>query len=162
MDISTKISIISLCLSLCTLAYTWYVHKKNLKIIIDKKQYFSVKDNNKFFFESIIPVRLDNRSRNPITISSIQLIYNSKIINAIPVSFSYKGETIAFFEETKSYEFSTIELPLRLNPYDNLETAILFFYWDESVDHNNDIKSKIIFNTSRGKITKWITISLSE
>lgn len=158
--VSLIISILSILISSGTLIYTWYVNKKNLKIIIDKEQHFQVKDDDKFFFESIIPVRLDNYSRNPITISSIQLVYNDKTINAIPVSFPYKGDSITFYNETKNYDFCTIELPLRLESYDNLETAILFYIWDKAPIYNNNIKSKIIFNTSRGQITKRITTSL--
>lgn len=144
-NISLIISLISIGISM----YNFYREMRRLKIEINNIRITEDKYTNIVIVRCII----SNHSKNQITISSIDLIADNVINVALAESIFISEINVEVFNQKASWTDNSITLPLKLDSYDNLETAIVF-----PVKKNSNIsnKSKIIFKTSRGK--KKITL----
>ena len=155
--ISLIISIISLIISICTFVYEFSVNRKNLKINLSEKHFNFYKDDEVFCLS--INCNIANKSRNPINISSIKLDFENQILSAIPVPIGQIGDGFTLHGQIIKYEINSITLPIRLESYDNLETSIVFVYSANALSNFSNKRTKITFNTSRGKVTKKIFLS---
>lgn len=156
-NISLIISVISLIISICTFVYEFSVNKKNLKINLSEKHFNFYKDAEVFCLS--INCNIANKSRNPINISSIKLDFENQSLSAVPVPIGLKGDGFTLYGQIIKYETSSISLPIRLESYDNLETSIVFVYFADDLSNFSNKRTKITFNTSRGKVTKKIFLS---
>jgi len=66
-----------------------------------------------------------------------------------------RGDGYTIFGHDIQWDFRSIEMPYQFEAYDGLETDIIF--WIQQVPKYKG-KSKLIFNTTRGKIIKKINI----
>lgn len=152
--------IISLVWNAINSLYNFLMNKKNLKIDIINSYHSFSKENEKYIM--LVKCNIRNNCRFPITISSIDLPLNNfdYSLKAFHVPVAILGDTVKIFDQTISYDKKSIELPCYLNPYDSLETTLIFLHPFDESDNNIFFaqRTKLIFNTSRGRISKNIEI----
>lgn len=142
---SLIISVISLALSI----HNWYIGRMHLKI---KLNHFTVTKENDLNV-LIVHCTISNCSKNNLTINSIDLINNKIKYNSIENSLSLGSIFVELFEQKAEWETTSIDLPLKLEPFDSVSTSLIFPLGSNTILCK---KSKIIFYTSRGK--KKLTI----
>lgn len=149
MDSKLVISLISLvfsCISLAMSIYNFWSEMMRLKIdILDL-----IPANDTYVDAVIVHCIISNRSKNQITINSIDLISDNVTYMALVNSIFISSIGVEIFEQETKWEDNSIELPLKLGSYDGTETAIIF-----PMKKFSDLSSKIkiVLKTSRGKKT---------
>lgn len=161
MNCSIIISSISLIVSLISFIYNYQVNKKNLKIELKNDLYIFNKDNDKYIM--YLDAEISNRSRNPINISSVHLKFNNIDIEAFYKPIPFLGDEPKIYDKVIPYEKSSQTLPCKLDSYSSTEKPIAFVYYPnfDKIIVDTPVKALLIFNTSRGKIQKYITIKFN-
>ena len=160
MNIATiLISSLAFIVSVISCIYNWQLNRKNLKISFLK---FNDKDENKYVL--LIKIKIINKSKNPIKISSIHLQFEDKDIKALHVPIPTLGDGYNIFGTFVKYDEGTFALPYEFNSFDILESQIAFVYFpnDNPVVFDENINGTIIFNTSRGINKKEIVFTFQK
>ena len=169
MNIATiLISSLAFIVSVISCIYNWQLNRKNLKISFlkfndkDIDIYTFIKDENKYVL--LIKIKIINKSKNPIKISSIHLQFEDKDIKALHVPIPTLGDGYNIFDTFVKYDEGTFALPYEFNSFDILESQIAFVYFpnDNPVVFDENINGTIIFNTSRGINKKEIVFTFQK
>lgn len=159
MDVASLVlSIISLCISIATLIYTFCLEKMRLNIKLCDNKYCFNKDNDHYVL--FLKGKISNKSKNPISISSVLLEFNTTTIKAFSEPVDYLGDMPKIFGKTYKYNKFSYSIPNKLDSFESTENPIIFIYYpnNSNVDKNVPFEAKLTFNTSRGQITKNVSI----
>lgn len=159
--VSIIISIVSLIVSVISFIYNWYLNKRNIKISINKETYTFYKSKNDTVFTLLLNVNISNKSKNPISISSIHLTFNNEDIEAFWLPIGIIGDDPIIFGESYIYERKSKEIPCRLDSFESFENSIAFINGFDEYPQK-EVSAKVKFCTSRGTINKHITIDFKE
>ena len=147
---SLVLSILAILISVFVLLKDIIIFRKNLKIKVNKI-HLNNDLSDETYYSLIVFLTIENRNQYPITIT------NSYIgtLSACPCSFCLMGDEFVAFNQTSSYEITSLKLPFPIEAFKATELTALTFLSKDKIELN---KSEfLIIETTRGNIEIDIT-----